>query len=313
MHLDHATSSSPAKHRQALSASTPWAGGRSLASCATACHRSMAPALWRVVACLVLVTACGAGDEDGTAGATPGAAGSRAAGATRDADRTPAQSRLVDALRPAMDLVADNQFDEAYQLAEAYGSLPDALAYQAEFMLGFARHKAMRYAAARAHFERAIELAPDYHPTWHFLGFACHALGDLDRAEEAFREHARLRPGEGDDTFGLAIVALDRAQLDKAEQLLRQALAQHRGVAETGVDRRREFAKIHARLSEIYSQRDDWEEARTQLQQAVEYFTGHDEIWHMLYQAHLRLGEDDYAEQAKAMRDQVRAQSGGGR
>jgi|GEM_PF-2572179 len=109
----------------------------------------------------------------------------------------PADTRLADALRPAMELVAEGSFDQAFALADDYAEVPGALDYQAEFMRGYARHKAKRYAAAREHFERAVSLAPDYHPTWHFLGFACHALGDLDRAEQAFAEHARQVPGEG--------------------------------------------------------------------------------------------------------------------
>jgi tetratricopeptide (TPR) repeat protein len=226
------------------------------------------------------------------------------------APAVPAENRLTDALRPALELVNDGRFDEAYALAQEYADREDALPYQAEFLLGFARHKAKRYAAATEHFERAVDLAPDYHPTWHFLGFACHALGDLDRAEEAFRAHEELAPGEGDDAFGLGIVALDRDDLDEAKRQLERALDIHRQVASMGVDRRRELAKVWARLSDVHARRDDWEAARTALVQAVQQFSGHDEIWHKLYQAHLRLGEHDKAAEALAARDQVRAMTG---
>lgn len=222
----------------------------------------------------------------------------------------PTENRLTDALRPALELVNDGRFDEAYALAQEYAAREDALPYQAEFLLGFARHKAKRYAAATEHFERAVDLAPDYHPTWHFLGFACHALGDLDRAEEAFRAHEELAPGEGDDAFGLGIVALDRDDLPSAQRQLERALDIHRQVASMGVDRRRELAKVWARLSDVHARRDDWEAARTALVQAVQQFSGHDEIWHKLYQAHLRLGEDALAAEALAARDQVRAMTG---
>lgn len=217
------------------------------------------------------------------------------------------ESRLADALRPAMDLVGSGRFEEAFALADAYAAEPDALAYQAEFMRGYARHKAKRYAAAREHFEGAVQLAPSYHPTWHFLGFACHALGELDRAEQAFREHERLQPGEGDDAFGLGIVALDRDDLDEAEAQLRRALGLHAQDAARGKERRRELAKVYARLGDVHAQRGEWEPARTMLVQAVQQFSGHDEIWHKLALAHQRLGEDDKAAEALAVRDEVRA------
>lgn len=225
----------------------------------------------------------------------------------------PADTRLADALRPAMELVAEGSFDQAFALADGYAEVPGALDYQAEFMRGYARHKAKRYAAAREHFERAVSLAPDYHPTWHFLGFACHALGDLDRAEQAFAEHARQVPGEGDDAFGLGIVALDRDDLPAAEEHLQRALRLHGEQASAGLDRRRELAKVWARLGDVHARRGHWEAARNALVTAVQHFGGHDEIWHKLYQAHLRLGEDERAAQALAARDQLRAQAGGSR
>lgn len=220
---------------------------------------------------------------------------------------TPADNRLADTLLPAMDLVAAGRFDEAYDLATDYGEQPGALAYQAAFMRGYARHKAQRYAAARELFEEAVALAPDYHPSWHFLGFACHALGDLDRAAEAFAAHARLQPDEGDDAFGLGIVALARDELDEAERQLTRALTLHRRDAAAGRDRRRELARCHARLGDVHAARGDWAAARDALVQAVQRFAGHDEIWHKLSTAHRRLGEDELADQAAAARDQLRA------
>jgi tetratricopeptide (TPR) repeat protein len=225
----------------------------------------------------------------------------------------PAETRLAEALLPAMDLVGAKRFDEAFTLVDVYAQTADALDYQAEFMWGYARHKAKRYSAAREHFERAVAMAPDYHPSWHFLGFACHALGDLERAQQAFREHARRAPGEGDDAFGLAIVALDRGELDEAESHLERALELHAAVAARGTDRRRELSKAYARLGDVHARRDQWEAARDSLVQAVQHFGGHDELWHKLYQAHLRLGEDQLAAQALMARDQLRAGTGAAR
>lgn len=266
---------------------------------------------WALVAGLV----CACGGEARPPQAKQGPEGAVAEGrqsapdprAAQPRPGTPSEGRLAEALRVPMDLVAAERFEEAFDLAQAYGQSPGSLMHQAEFMQGYARHKAKRHAAAREHLERAIRLAPDYHPSWHFLGFACHALGDLDRAEQAFSEHARLSPGEGDDAFGLALVALDRDDLERAELQLKRAGALHAQAAARGLDRRRELAKVATRLADVYARRDDWEQARTALVTAVQHFGGHDEIWHKLYQAHLRLGEDALAAEALAARDTLRA------
>ncbi|MFT7464383.1 MAG: tetratricopeptide (TPR) repeat protein [Pseudohongiellaceae bacterium] len=225
----------------------------------------------------------------------------------------PADTRLAEPLLEAMDLVAQKSFAEADTVVEAYAATAAALDYQAEFMRGYVCHKAQRFAAAREHFERALTLAPDYHPTWHFLGLACHALGDLDRAEVAFREHARQMPGDGDDAFGLGLVALERDALDVAETELKRALKLHGQAAAQGVDRRRELAKVYARLGDVHARRGHWGSARDALVRAVQQFGGHDEIWHKLSQAHLRLGEHERAAEALAARDTLRARQNGGR
>ncbi len=253
----------------------------------------MMPAKIEVALFMALALAAGCSDtgrdETGSAGAT-----------------APVEQELDRRLLPAMQLAADGRAEEARSLIAAYAAEPDALAYQATFLLGFVDHRRKAYAAAREQFEAAARLQPDYHPSWHFLGFACHALGDLPAARAAWEQHRRLQPGEGDDWFGLGLIAFEEDDLSAAEHDLREALRLFQQDAAAGSERGRELGKTHARLADLHARRGNWPAARDALEASVSEFTGSDEVWHKLYQAHVRLGDDERAGQAKAMRDRVR-------
>lgn len=220
--------------------------------------------------------------------------------------RAPVIPSLAPELLPAMELVGDQHFAQAAQIIDTYERGAAPVAYHVAFLRGFIEQKRKAYASARRHFEQAIELHPDYHPSWHFLGFAAYSLGDLDGAQAAFEEHARLAPGEGDDAFGLGLVAFERHELSAAERHFREALALHQQAAVDGADRGHELAKCRARLADVHGLRGDWAAARDELEAAVQTFTGSDEIWHKLAAAHRRLGDEERAAEATAIRDRVR-------
>jgi len=187
-----------------------------------------------------------------------------------------------------------------------------ALRYQAEFLLGFSFQKQKVYAAASEHFERAAQLAPDYRPTWQFLGYARYYLGDLAGAREAFERHIELQPDEGDSWFGLGLIDFDEDRLDDAEQHFRKAIELHEAVRAkdpAGRARGREIAKSRARLADVLIRRDQWTAARDELQQAAALLPS-PEIWHKLHDVLLRLGDEAGAAQAAARRDAARAQMG---
>jgi tetratricopeptide (TPR) repeat protein len=226
----------------------------------------------------------------------------------------PAVQKLDAGLKDAFRLLNEGDIGGGRAAVAAYLEQrgDDALLYQAEFLLGYSYQKQKVYAAASEHFVRATELAPDYHPTWQFLGYARYYLGDLAGAREAFEAHLRLVPEEGDSWFGLGLIDFDEDRLDDAEQHFRKAIELHEAVRSrdpSGRARSREVAKARARLADVLIRRDDFPAARDELQQAAALLPA-PEIWHKLHDVLLRLGDEAGAAQALLRRDEARAQMG---
>jgi len=230
----------------------------------------------------------------------------------------PATSQSLDAgLKPAFALANAGDFDGARAAVARYLQDAGVLArnYQAEFLIGYTFQKQKTYASAREHLQRAVELAPDYQPPWHYLGFACYYLGDLERARAAFTTHQRFAPGEGDDCFGLGLVAFDEDRLDDAEREFRRAIELHTAMMQrdpAGRARVREVTKSRARLADVLMRREQWAEARVELEQAVALWPAQPDVWHKLHDVLLRLGEQPAAAEALRHRDEARALLGRG-
>src|SRR5437016_5073240 len=64
--------------------------------------------------------------------------------------------------------------------------------------LGEAYRAQRRFAAARACYERALELSPDLQAAHHNLGIVLQALGELDLARQAYLEAIRLLPTDAE-------------------------------------------------------------------------------------------------------------------
>jgi tetratricopeptide (TPR) repeat protein len=238
---------------------------------------------------LLLVGACG---DDGQTAPAP----RRSAQPAQSADQA-----LAPGLVPAFDLVNEGRFDAARERVERYltSNGPAGVnVYQAEFLLGYSYQKQKLYQQARDHLLRAVELQPDYHASYHFLGFAHYYLGDLDDARSAFEAHLRFRPDEGDNHFGIGLCDLDTGRLDLAEQRFTRAIELHVRAAARGRDRRPEIAKSRARLGDVYELRGELSEARHEYEQAATTWPAHLEVWHKLYRVLLRQGEDELAEEA---------------
>jgi tetratricopeptide (TPR) repeat protein len=80
---------------------------------------------------------------------------------------------------------------------------------------------------ARASIERSLERAPRYAPAHLRRGNLSLALGDLERAEQAFRTAAGLDPAEAAAWLGLARVALQRDRRGEALELLEGLAREH--------------------------------------------------------------------------------------
>ena len=165
---------------------------------------------------------------------------------------------------------------------------------RAEFLMGLSYHREKRYTQARPRFERAVELAPDYHPAYHFLGWCLYYLGELSPARAAFERHLDWMPNEGDSHFGLGLIDLDEDRLDAAEQRFRRAIELQ---ADDPRDRR-DVSKAHARLADVYIRRDEVEAARAELEIATELWPQHYTAFYKLSRVLNRLGETEAAQQA---------------
>ncbi|MCZ6611316.1 MAG: tetratricopeptide repeat protein [Planctomycetota bacterium] len=181
---------------------------------------------------------------------------------------------------------------------------------RAEFLLGLTYHREKRYALARPRFTQAIELEPQYHPTYHFLGWCLYYLGETQAARVAFEQHLTFVATEGDSHFGIGLIAFDEDRLDDAELRFRTAIK----LQADNPRRVRDVSKAHARLADVYIRRNALEDAKAQLQLATDLWPEHYAAFYKLSRVLTRLGEIEAAEEAfrlyKHWQERVRLRRG---
>jgi len=201
--------------------------------------------------------------------------------------------------RAALLLVENEQYEEARRIIEPYVREHPADG-RAELILALSYHKENRYEEARPHFEQALKTAPDYHPTLYYYGYCLYYLGESEGAREAFETFLKHRPDYGDAHFGLGLLELDANRLDEAEKRFKTAI---RLSAKSRQPPGRETASAHARLADVYMAREEWEQARGELETAVaidrDLYGAHFKLYRVL----VRLGEMEAARKAKAEHD----------
>ncbi|MBN1335308.1 MAG: tetratricopeptide repeat protein [Deltaproteobacteria bacterium] len=94
-----------------------------------------------------------------------------------------------------------------------------------EYEVGLAWYRLGRIERAERHYRRTLREDPAYAAAWYDLGEIQLARWDLDEAEEAFTQAARLRPDHWAGFFRLAEVAARRGDATGFEVHLRDALA----------------------------------------------------------------------------------------
>ncbi len=196
-------------------------------------------------------------------------------------------------LKPVARLIGERRTALARQVLSAHleGHPDDG---HAEFLLGLSFHREKRYALAKPHFARAVELAPEYHPTYHFQGWCLYWLGETGPARTAFEAHLGHAPTEGDSHFGLGVIDLDEDRLDDAERRFRRAIELQAGNPRRGKD----VSKAHARLADIHIRRDDLPAARAELIAATGLWPEHYAAFYKLSRVLRRLGENEAADEA---------------
>lgn len=165
---------------------------------------------------------------------------------------------------------------------------------RAEFLVGLSYHREKSYARARPHFVRATEHSPGYHQTYHFLGWCLYYLGDARAARDAFKEHLAFVPDEGDSHFGIGLIDLDEDRLDDAQVRFQKAIE----LQVNNQRRRRNVAKAHVRLADVYVRRNQLEDARDHLETATSLWPQHYAAFYKLSRVRTRLGEAESAKEA---------------
>jgi tetratricopeptide (TPR) repeat protein len=123
--------------------------------------------------------------------------------------------------------------------------------------LGALAMRQERFAEAIPHYQRVIELRPDYPGAWFSLGFAQRLLGRLDDAEESYQRAIQADPGDIRAYSELIAIAMNQSDKQKA-----------RAFAEQGVQANPNSAHLHAMLSSVLFELGDQRAAQRQLAQA---------------------------------------------
>ena len=179
---------------------------------------------------------------------------------------------------------------------------------QAAFLYGLSLHQEKRYSEARVYFDQALEHAPEYATTHHFLGWCLFYEGELELARASFSRHLTLVEGEGDDHFAMGLIALEQNKLGTAESCFESALQCFETLPAFN-GRNREQGKTFARLGELAEVLGNLDLAAERLSKATELFPDHYEAWHRLAAIERRRGNQDAATRAAnqeaAARDRV--------
>jgi tetratricopeptide (TPR) repeat protein len=216
----------------------------------------------------------------------------------------------------AWSMIVQGRNEEARELlARVIDEYPDCA--QAVFFTGVSYQRQKDYERARAHLERVIELDvpfPSDETTYYFYGWSLYWLGELDAARAAFETHREGVPTEADTHFALGLIAFDEDKLDEAEADFKKAIELHDRMATEDPARYRQrlasVAKCHGRLADVYSRRGDLEEAKAELERAIELWPAHHQTYYKLYRVLLRLGEDEQAERALQTHQRILRQRG---
>jgi Tfp pilus assembly protein PilF len=242
-------------------------------------------------AAAALLAVCGIAGCDGPAGDEPAAP---PPAATAPAPVAPAKPPpLGPELTAIAQAIGQQQTAAARRSLEAYLQQHPADG-RAEFLVGLSYHREKHYALARPHFERAIELTPAYHTTYHFLGWCLYYLGEMPAARAAFEAHLAHMPDEGDSHFGVGLIDLDEDRLDDAERRFRHAIE----LQADNAARRKDVSKAHARLGDVYLRRGDLAAARAELETATRLWPQHYTAFYKLSRVLNRLGEPEAAAEA---------------
>ncbi len=169
---------------------------------------------------------------------------------------------------------------------------------EAHFQLGVMHDHAKQWADAAEHFQKSTDANPSDPRAWDYLGLNLEPLGDVERAEAAFRKGIAVNQGPRFDYFldfnyGRLLLKMNRLEeskthLDRAIGLVQQSRAI-----------RYERAKLNFRLRQYAAAAEDAGKALELADPAGAVIDL--QIYALLEQIHTRLGNPDLAQKYAAL------------
>ena len=169
----------------------------------------------------------------------------------------------------------------------------------AQFQLGALYDRSKRPEDAVKHFEKVVELDPNYSPAWDYLALNLEPLGEVDRADEAYRKGLAVnQKGAHFDAFldyNYGRFLAKRNQLIESKKYLDRGVELVPEFRATWYDR----AKVNLRLHNYTEARTDAEKAASLTEQTGGIIDL--QIYSLLEQIYRRLGETELAEKYAAL------------
>lgn len=166
---------------------------------------------------------------------------------------------------------------------------------------GLTYHKQRRYEEAEPLFAKALELDPKNYRARLFYGWCLYNLGKPSAAREQFEAFLAVDADYPDAHFALGLLAIERDDLDVAEQRFKQTIASAKERGAAGDE-----AKARARLADVFVRRNRLEDAKRELQRSVELNADLYAAYFKLSRVLQRLGDKEGAARARRMHDEVR-------
>jgi tetratricopeptide (TPR) repeat protein len=168
-----------------------------------------------------------------------------------------------------------------------------------QFQLGALYDRAKRPADAIKHFEKVVDLDPEYSPAWDYLALNLEPLGEVDRADAAYKKGLAVNhEGPHFDAFldyNYGRFLAKRNQLIESKKRLDRAVELVPEFRATWYDR----AKLNLRLRNFTEARTDAEKAGSLTEQTGGIIDL--QIYSLLEQIYRRLGETELAEKYAAL------------
>lgn len=211
----------------------------------------------------------------------------------------------IPATEAAGRLLAGQRYDEAAAALE-----PIARQYpghgRTRLLLALSHHKAKRYAVAREHFDKLLDIGPTFERAemaFYYYGWCLYYLGEPNPARAAFEAYLTFADDDYDAVFGLGLCALEGSDLDGASTHFQRSLdlldALIAADPREAQKRVANVAKAHAGLGDVALSRGDLPRAREQFETCVRIYPRAYETWFKLFRLYTRIGEPTLAEAAR--------------